>query len=49
MKEIELFNDAKKLYDLLVAVSTGTNYSDPIIISDFDDARKKLIKQKKHK
>lgn len=46
MKDIELFDDVKKLYDILVAVSTGTNYSDPKIISDFDDARKKIIKQK---
>lgn len=43
MKDIELFDIAKKLYDTLVDVSTGSNYSDPIIVSNFDNARKVLI------
>lgn len=41
-----MFDNVKKLYDVLVSVSTGSNYSDPIIISDFDDARKIMIKQR---
>ena len=46
MKDISLFDTTKKLYDILVAVSTGSNYSDPITISDFDNARIVLIQNR---
>lgn len=46
MKDISLFDTTKKLYDILVAVSTGSNYSDPIAVSDFDNARKVLIQNR---
>lgn len=46
MKDIKLFDDTKKLYDILVAVSTGSSYSDPILVLDFDNTRKALIGNK---
>jgi len=47
MKDNELFDNAKKLYDVLTAVSTGSNYDDPSIISSFNDTRKILIQNRK--
>lgn len=46
MKDIDLLDNVKKLYDTLVAVSTGKNYNDPAIITDFEEARRKLISNK---
>lgn len=43
MRYVELLDNAKRLYRLLVSVSTGSSYKNPELIAEFEETRKILI------
>ncbi|WFF73649.1 hypothetical protein [Proteiniclasticum sp. QWL-01] len=45
MTNQDLYNDCKRLYDILVAVSTGENYDNPKLTEEFNRSRRNLIRE----
>lgn len=46
MKNAELFEQTDKIYEILIAVSTGKDYEDPVTVYEFNVARESLMRNK---